>query len=199
MKTVLLFILLSTSLFGQDSIYTSKNIIGVKAILYPITHGITFGYGGIGMLEYYFDDFNSLAIGFKSQTFQDFGGAQHFSSDLILLEYKKFIKQEMYISPYIKVRKMNYWERDKGNTGGIYDESSIGLGAVLGVKEFMDNKKNFETTVFVGGGYFIPISSEGYYTSWSRRTSGFKPSILFRSIDLRLGLLFGFNFKKKTN
>jgi len=185
--------------YSQDSISKNKNTeFQIKGAWLPVF----IGYNYIGAVGLRWNNTNEINIGYKylECMFTPSNSSIH---SLILLEYKHFInsKRDEYISSYVKLRKYNYKDFD-GYYGYNYDEKSIGFGFTYGEYLYLNKKKWLFLNYFVGGGWFIPINSEGYYNSnylgGGDKKYGYSPDILIRSVDLRLGVLLGIKFKKQS-
>lgn len=201
MKTLLLFILLSSTLFSQDSL-VEKKLISFRGIMTPMIHAGRFGYNFVVQGEYYFDSFNSFTLAYKEQNLE---GTQnnrfdHFTYNVFLLEYRRYFNtiNTIYFSPFFKYRRH---EDVRGDGEGYYeyDETSVGGGITLGKICSIGKKKHFSVNLFSGFGYFFPtdaISEENSDTHFIKHSRP-KNDISYR-IDVRLGAFFGFDFKKKT-
>ncbi len=195
----LLFLILMNRGYSQDSVAIDSKLpwLSIKAMPFPLTYGVIFGYGYIGLIKKRLVKNQSICVGTKFMS--SFGGTLQLKNRLLLLEYRYYLKLErseaQYISPYIKLRDLYYSDYEGAGVTNTYNENSLGLGLTYGHTFYLNKKKWLELNTFVGGGYLFNIGSKG-----STRLSGFdyakfEPSSIYTRFDLRLGFLLGFNFR----
>ena len=193
----LLFLILTSKNYSQDSLIAISKLpwISIKAMPFPLTYGITFGYGYLGMIEKRIAKKQSICVGTK---FMRVMGAWESKNRLMLFEYRYYFKsykeEANYLSPYLKLRDLYYYHYEGGGINQSYNENSLGLGLTYGHTIYLDKKNGLELNAFVGGGYFFNLESEG-----TRRFNGsnyieFNPEPIYTRFDLRFGVLLGFNF-----
>lgn len=170
----------------------------------PYTFGFGVGLCLHGMIEYNINSKKSISFGFKNSYNSDMGGYMIQKNNCIISEFKHYFNKDKksvhFIGTYFKLRDHSYYNYSGYREYSNYYEKSIGFGLFGGEKFIFDKNEHFFMTLFFGGGYFIGFDKQYY------RTVGFSPGysnsphnnlgFFGNKIDIRIGALFGFQFKK---
>ena len=208
MKTaVFCFLIFSLNVSSQDSSrldIRSEKFCTIRLCPFPIFYGAFWGGGIIINVEKSIAKNQSFCLGGKYLTYTDIGGYLGATHKLLIFEYRfyleKVINEPLYISPYIKLRDLNFFDVVGGSYPKVtkfYNESSLGVGFTYGANYHLDKKRIFDASIpFLGAGYFFRLNHSSSYKNAPPLISEYEPSSIYRSFDFRVGVLFGINLKK---